>query len=319
MGYMEQGTWVTSEPKGRIRAGKYVRPKTQFRSTISDARDARFRPEAGRYHLFVAHACPWAHRALMLRALKGLEDVISVAFATPYMLENGWELEGDGDTVTGARYMHDVYRLAAPDYSGRCSVPVLWDRQHQTIVSNESEDIVRLLNSAFDSFATRECPDLFPEALQSSILEVNELVYHNVNNGVYKCGFATAQEAYEDNFNNLFAALDTLEARLAENRYLCGPQITEADWRLFATLIRFDAVYVGHFKCNLRRIADYPNLSNYTRELYQWPNIAGTLDLEKTKQHYYGSHESINPHRIVPCGPALNFDAPHDRGRLEAA
>ena len=319
MGYMDQGTWVRSEPKERIRAGRYVRPTTQFREVISEAPDARFRAERGRYHLFIAHACPWAHRTLMLRTLKGLDEVISVAYAKPEMLENGWELEGEGDDVTGARFMYEVYHLAAADYSGRCSVPVLWDREHATIVSNESEDIVRILNSSFDTLATRECVDLFPESLRAKILEANELVYHSINNGVYKCGFATSQGAYEENFKQLFAALDEIERRLENNRYLCGMQITEADWRLFATLIRFDAVYVGHFKCNLRRIDDYPNLSNYTRELYQWPGIAATFDLERTKKHYYGSHESVNPHGIVPVGPELKFDAPHDRSRLPAA
>ncbi|MEM7405085.1 MAG: glutathione S-transferase family protein [Pseudomonadota bacterium] len=319
MGYMDAGVWRTSDPPKRIQGGRYVRPETQFRSRVSADGSSGFAPEAGRYHLYVAHACPWAHRTLMLRGLKGLEDSITVSFALPLMLENGWELEPDDGPVAGARYMHDVYRAAPGDYSGRCSVPVLWDRERQTIVSNESADIVRMLNSAFDHLATRNVPDLYPADLHSRIDELNELVYHDINNGVYKCGFAVSQEAYEESFLKLFAALDRIEKLLASNRYLCGTQVTEADWRLFATLVRFDAVYVSHFKCNLRRIADYANLSNYTRELYQWPGIAETFDLELTKQHYFGSHESINPHRIVPLGPVWDMDAPHDRSRLPCA
>ena len=319
MGYMDNGTWHVGETPKRIQGGHYVRPETQFRDMVTADGVSGPKAEPGRYHLYVAHACPWAHRTMMLRALKGLEGVISLSFVLPLMLENGWELESGTGPVSGARHMHDVYRAADPQYSGRCSVPVLWDCERNTIVSNESADIVRMLNTAFDAFATRSVPDLYPEALRAEIDEVNELVYHNVNNGVYKCGFATDQAAYEENFRNLFAALDTLEQRLANRRYLCGEHLTEADWRLFATLIRFDPVYVGHFKCNRQRIDDYPNLSNYTRELYQFEGVAETFNLAKTKEHYYGSHESINPKRIVPVGPDVDFDAPHDRARLPAA
>ena len=316
MGYMDNGVWRVGETPKRIQGGHYVRPETQFRGRVSASGDGGHKAEPGRYHLYVAHACPWAHRTMMLRALKGLEDVISVSFVMPLMLDYGWEIEAGTGPVAGAKYMHDVYRAARADYSGRCSVPVLWDLEQNTIVCNESSEIVRMLNTEFDAYATRDVPDLYPEALRAQIDEMNELVYHNVNNGVYKCGFATSQSAYEDNLQNLFDALDRIEAVLAKQRYLCGSQLTEADWRLFATLIRFDAVYVGHFRCNRQRIDDYPNLSNYTRELYQVPGIAETFDVAKTKEHYYGSHESINPKRIVPVGPDLDFDAPHDRDRF---
>jgi putative glutathione S-transferase len=316
---MDGGTWRLGDPPARIREGHYMRPTTQFRSWISRDGSSGHAAASGRYHLYVAHACPWAHRTLMLRALKGLEACISVSYADPLMLEQGWVLpQGDGP-VPEARHMHDVYRAARPDYSGRCSVPVLWDRETASIVSNESADIVRMLNVAFDAFATRSLPDLYPPALRERIDQVNDRVYRDINNGVYRCGFATTQAAYEESFARLFEALDHFEAHLGSNRYLCGERITEADWRLFATLVRFDAVYVGHFKCNRQRIADYPNLSGYTRELYQWPGIAATVDVARIKQHYYGSHESINPRRIVPVGPALDLDAAHCRGGLPAA
>lgn len=316
MGMMENGKWVPQDFAGRNRGGKYIRPDTQFRRKITADGSSAFPAEAGRYHLMVAHACPWAYRTMVFRALKGLEEVISVAYVKPLMLENGWEFYDGGDPVTGAHYAHQVYAKADPDYSGRCSVPILWDREHETVVCNESSEIIRMLNTEFDALATREVPDLYPKELRDEIDEVNELTYHNVNNGVYRTGFATSQDAYEDAFNGLFGALEQLEERLDNRRYLCGERITEADWRLFATLIRFDAVYVGHFKCNKRRIGDYPNLSNYTRELYQWPGIAEITDIQRIKEHYYGSHERINPFRIVPLGPELDFDVPHDRGRL---
>ncbi|MBL6952189.1 MAG: glutathione S-transferase family protein [Alphaproteobacteria bacterium] len=313
MGIMVQGKWQQQDFAGRNSKGSYVRANTAFHHSIGDA---DFPAEAGRYHLIVAHACPWAHRTLIVRALKGLEAVISVAYVEPLMLENGWELMAGGDPVTGAKYTHQIYAQAAPDYSGRCSVPVLWDKKARTIVNNESSEIIRMLNSAFDGFATKQIPDLYPEHLRAEIDAVNDVVYNNINNGVYKAGFATTQEAYEGVFAVLFQALDEMEARLGGQRYLTGPRITEADWRLFATLVRFDAVYVGHFKCNRQRIEDFPNLSNYLRELYQWPGIAGTVDIPRTKQHYYGSHTAINPFGIVPMGPELDFDSPHDRGRL---
>ena len=319
MGIMQNGVWVAEDFARRNRDGRYVRATTQFRDRVTADGSSGFPAEAGRYHLMVAHACPWAHRTLIYRALKGLEDVISVGYVAPLMLDQGWEFEGDGDPATGARCMHEVYALARPDYSGRCSVPVLWDKERRTIVSNESAEIIRMLNTAFDGLATRAVPDLYPEDLRPAIDAATTLVYENINNGVYKCGFATTQAAYEETFGRLFAALDSIEATLASSRYLCGPRITEADWRLFPTLVRFDAVYVGHFKCNRRRIADHPNLSNYTRELYQWPGIAGTPDMARIKQHYYGSHRAINPFGIVPVGPDLDLDRPHDRARLPAS
>jgi glutathionyl-hydroquinone reductase len=319
VGIMENGEWVDLDFAKRNRNGRYIRPQTQFRDTVTADGSSGFQAEAGRYHLYAAHACPWAHRTLILRALKGLEDVISVGFVEPLMLDNGWEFAADGDPLTGANYMYHVYGKAKSDYSGRCSVPVLWDKERETIVCNESADIVRTLNTGFNDLATREVADLYPEDLRPKIDAANTLVYENINNGVYKCGFATTQDAYEENFDNLFRALDTVEATLSENRYLCGPRLTEADWRLFATLVRFDAVYVGHFKCNRQRIADFPNLSNYTRELYQFPGIAETVDIPKTKAHYYGSHLAINPFGIIPTGPAFTLDQPHDRDRLPAA
>lgn len=316
MGIMQDGEWVPQDFAKRNQDGKYVRTDTQFHHRITADGASGFAAEAGRYHLMVAHACPWAYRTMIFRALKGLEEVISVAFVKPLMLENGWEFYDGADPVTGAAYAHQVYAKAVPDYSGNCSVPILWDKQRETVVCNESSEIIRTLNTEFDALATREVPDLYPAELRGEIDEVNELVYHNVNNGVYRTGFATTQEAYELAFNGLFDALEQLEGRLDSRRYLCGERLTEADWRLFATLIRFDAVYVGHFKCNKKRIADYPNLSNYTRELYQWPGIAEITDIQRIKEHYYGSHERINPFRIVPLGPDLDFTAAHDRERL---
>lgn len=313
MGIMVEGKWTQQDFAKRNEKGSYVRPTTAFRNFIGEA---DFPAMAGRYHLVVAHACPWAHRTLIFRALKGLEDVISVAYVEPLMLENGWVLMDGGDPITGAKYTHQIYAQAVPDYSGRCSVPVLWDKEARTIVNNESSDIIRMLNSAFDGLATKSLPNMYPEDLRAEIDTVNELVYENINNGVYRTGFATTQAAYEASFKNVFDALDRMEARLDSRRYLTGPRITEADWRLFATLVRFDAVYVGHFKCNRQRIADFPNLSNYLRELYQWPGIAATVDVPRTKEHYYGSHGAVNPFGIVPLGPALDFDSPHDRERL---
>ena len=319
MGIMVNGEWQQEDFARRNKDGRYVRASTQFHDQVTADGSSGFPAEAGRYQLYVAHACPWAYRTLVFRALKGLDEAISVSFVKPLMLENGWEFPDGGDPLTGARAMHDIYRKARPDYTGRCSVPVLWDKQAQTIVNNESAQIIRMLNTAFDAIAAREVPDLYPDDLRAEIDAVNELVYENINNGVYKTGFATTQAAYEDAFDAVFRALDEVEDRLATRRYLIGERITEADWRLFATLIRFDAVYFGHFKCNQRRIKDYPNLSSYTRELYQWPGIAEITDFPKIKAHYYGSHRAINPFGIVPKGPELDVDQPHDRGRLPAA
>jgi putative glutathione S-transferase len=322
MGFLQNGKWHDGWYDTRSTGGAFVRTQSQFRGRITADGSSGFPAEAGRYHLYVSLACPWAHRTLIFRTLKGLEAVIPISIVHPLMLENGWTFEpAPGcipDTVNGARYMHEVYTRAKPDYSGRVTVPVVWDTKAGTIVSNESADIVRMFNSAFDGI-TGNGDDYYPEPLRGEIDAVNAMVYENVNNGVYRCGFATTQAAYEDAVARLFAALDALEARLSRTRYLVGDCITEADWRFFTTLVRFDAVYYGHFKCNLRRIADYANLSNYLRELYRIPGIAETVGIAHIKEHYYGSHRHINPTGIVPAGPVLDFNAPHDRAQKFAA
>jgi len=281
--------------------------------------DGGFKAEPGRYHLYVSLACPWAHRTLIFRALKGLEDMISVSVVHWLMAENGWTFQaGDGvveDSINNAQYMHQVYTAAMPDYSGRVTVPVLWDKHNNTIVSNESPEIIRMFNSAFDDVGAKTV-DYYPQALRAEIDDLNERIYESVNNGVYKSGFATTQEAYEEALHPLFETLDWLDDRLSAQRYLTGSSITEADWRLFTTLVRFDPVYVGHFKCNIKRIVDYPNLSGYVRDLYQQPGVSDTVNMKHIKHHYYASHESINPSRVVPVGPAIDFMAPHDRVNL---
>jgi putative glutathione S-transferase len=272
-----------------------------------------------RYHLYVSLACPWAHRTLILRALKELEDVVSVSVVEPLTGPRGWRFGSapgaTPDAVNGKSDLADIYLLADPRYSGRVSVPVLWDKERRTIVNNESAEIIRMFNGAFGRF-TDVRTDYCPAPLRNEIDRINDLVYGNINNGVYRAGFAVTQDAYEEAFRGLFGALDELEGRLAQQRYLAGTEITEADWRLFCTLIRFDAVYYGHFKCNLRRIADYPNLSNYLRDLYQQPGVAATVNMAHIKQHYYGSQRQVNPTGIVPLGPEPDFLAPHDRGRF---
>jgi putative glutathione S-transferase len=270
---------------------------------------------SGRYHLYVSLACPWAHRTLIFRVLKGLQKVIGVTQVEPLMLENGWELSetsAHASPTPQIRFLYQLYQLADPQYTGRVSVPVLWDKEQQTIVSNESSEIIRMFNSAFNHFSANQT-DYYPAESRAAIDVVNERVYTEINNGVYRAGFATSQQAYERACRNLFDSLDWLEEVLGKQYYLVGSQITEADWRLFTTLIRFDAVYFGHFKCNLRRIEDYPNLSNYLRDLYQQSGIAGTVDFEQIKRHYYGSHLAINPTAIVPCGPQLDYGRPHNR------
>jgi putative glutathione S-transferase len=325
MGLLVDGVWQDKWYDTRKSGGRFVRTEAQFRNWVTPdgsagaSGEGRFAAEPGRYHLYVSLACPWAHRTLIFRALKKLENMISVDVVHHFMGEHGWTFLAEdgatGDTLHGAAFLHQIYTRADPNYSGRVTVPVLWDKQSGTVVSNESSEIIRMFNSAFDGIGAAK-GDYYPKALRAEIDAINATVYDNVNNGVYKCGFATAQDAYEEAFAALFSTLDELEARLARQRYLVGTQITEADWRLFTTLVRFDAVYVGHFKCNLRRIADYPNLSNYLRELYQWPGIAGTVNLHHIKHHYYASHETINPTRVVPVGPALDYTAQHDRARL---
>ena len=322
MGLLQNGKWVDQWYDTKSNGGHFVRKAPQFRSWVSadgaagPSGDSGFKAEPGRYHLYVSLACPWAHRTLIFRALKGLEQMISISVVHWYMAEDGWTFDvGDGvvpDTVNAVTLMHEIYTKAMPDYSGRVTVPVLWDKQTKTIVSNESSEIIRMLNTAFDAVGAK-VGDYYPPDLRSEIDSLNERIYTTVNNGVYRCGFATTQEAYEQAITPLFDTLDWLEDRLRAKRYLTGDQITEADWRLFTTLIRFDVVYVGHFKCNILRIADYPNLSEYLRDLYQQPGIAKTVNLEHIKKHYYESHETINPSRVVPKGPVVDFTAPHNR------
>ena len=328
MGLLVEGKWQDRWYDTKESGGRFVRGQSQWRDWVTpDGKPAQgrtrgFKAEPGRYHLYVSLACPWAHRTLIFRKLKKLEDVISVSVVHPFMGENGWTFQkqdgATGDTLYGLDFLHRIYTKADPAYSGRVTVPVLWDKQGQTIVSNESSEIIRMLNSAFDEWGDASV-DLYPRALRAEIDALNEAIYPTVNNGVYRAGFAATQEAYEEAFRELFSALDGLEERLSRQRYLTGGRVTEADWRLFTTLVRFDPVYVGHFKCNLRRIADYPNLSNYLRDLYQVPGVAETVNLDHIKQHYYRSHPTINPTRIVPLGPELDFDAPHDRDRFRKA
>ena len=323
MGLLQEGKWVDQWYDTKSTNGRFVRKAPQFRNWVTtDGRagpsgKGGFKAEIGRYHLYVSLACPWAHRTLIFRALKGLEKMISVSVVHWYMAENGWTFDvGAGvapDTVNGAQFLYQVYTHAKPDYSGRVTVPVLWDKHTKTIVSNESPEIIRMFNTAFDEVGSVQ-GDYYPKHLRSEIDTLNERIYTTLNNGVYRCGFATTQAAYEGEITPLFDTLDWLEDILSRKRYLTGAQITEADWRLFTTLIRFDPVYVGHFKCNIRRIADYPNLSNYLRDVYQQPGIAKTVNMEHIKRHYYESHTSINPSRIVPTGPDTDFTTPHDRG-----
>lgn len=325
MGLLVDGKWQDKWYSTKETGGRFQRAESAFRNWVTadgsagPSGDAGFKAEPGRYHLYVSLACPWAHRTLILRQLKGLEDMISVSIVHYHMAENGWTFlakdGATGDTLFGSRFMYEIYTRADPTYSGRVTVPVLWDKERQTIVNNESSEIIRMLNSAFDGVGATP-GDFYPEALRGEIDAINAKVYKGVNNGVYRAGFATTQEAYEEAVTELFATLDELEARLGQQRYLAGDRITEADWRLFTTLVRFDPVYVGHFKCNIRRIDDYPNLSNYLRELYQVPGVAETVNFDHIKRHYYGSHKTINPTGIVPAGPDQDLAAPHDRARL---
>jgi putative glutathione S-transferase len=320
MGKLVDGVWHADDPViPTDSSGAFRRRDSAFRDWIEDREGARFRPEPGRYHLYVAYACPWAHRALIMRSLKGLEAMISVSIVTPLMLERGWSFSADQpDHLFGADHLYQIYQKADPSYTGKVTVPTLWDRKEQTIVSNESAEIIRMFNSAFDRVGAAP-GDFYPADMREGIDAVNARIYETVNNGVYRCGFARSQEAYDEAFDALFETLDWLEDRLSKNRYLMGERITEADWRLFPTLYRFDPVYQGHFKCNRQRLVEFPNLWGYTRELYQWPGIAGTTDLAQTKRHYYASHETVNPTRIVPKGPAIDYTTAHDRARLPAS
>mgnify|MGYP006283472279 FL=1 len=326
MGRLVEGSWVAQGYDTEAHGGEFVREDAGFRSWVTHdgapgpTGAGGFVAEPGRYQLYVSLACPWAHRTLILRTLKGLRDVVGVSVVHPHMLEDGWSFATDfpgatGDAIHRSAFLRDLYVRAKRDYTGRVTVPVLWDTQSETIVSNESADILRMLDAAFDAHTDVDVT-YSPAALRREIDAVNAHVYADVNNGVYRTGFATRQEVYRRAFDRLFAALDMLEERLTDRRYLLGDVVTEADWRLFTTLVRFDAVYHGHFKCNLRRIDDYPALSGYLRDLHQFPGVAGTVDFAHIKAHYYYSHADINPTRIVPAGPALDLGRPHGRDAL---
>ena len=325
MGLLVDGQWQDKWYDTKASEGRFEREDAGFRNWVTADGSAGpsgiggFKAEPNRYHLYVSLACPWAHRTTIYRKLKGLEDMISLSIVHPFMGDKGWTFaEGAGviaDPIVKADYLYEVYIAAKPDYTGRVTVPVLWDKETNTIVSNESSEIIRMFNSAFDEVGATAV-NFLPAELLAEIDTVNEFVYSAVNNGVYKAGFATTEAAYKEAVITLFDALDTLESRLVDQRYLLGDMITEADWRLFTTLVRFDAVYVGHFKCNIRRIVDYPNLWGYLRDLYQVPGIAETVSIEHIKAHYYTSHANINPTRIIPVGPLLDFSAAHDRAHL---
>ena len=325
MGLLVDGEWCDQWYDTKATGGRFKRDISRFRNWVTvDGRAgptgaSGFEAQPDRYHLYVSYACPWAHRTLIFRKLKGLEDMIPLSVVHWYMAENGWTFaDGDGvipDPIHDADYMYQVYQAADSSYTGRVTVPVLWDKEKQTIVSNESADIIRMFNSAFDEIGAKE-GDYYPEPLHEEIDEINARVYSTVNNGVYKAGFATSQDAYEEAVEPLFDSLEWLDGRLSTQRYLLGDRITEADWRLFTTLLRFDPVYVGHFKCNRRRIVDFENLWPYVRDLYQVPGVADTVHMDHIKSHYYGSHDTINPTRIVPVGPDIDYSEPHGRDAL---
>ncbi|WP_300033626.1 glutathione S-transferase family protein [uncultured Roseobacter sp.] len=323
MGLLVDGVWQDQWYDTKSTKGKFQRSEAKFRNWVTadgspgPSGTGGFAAESGRYHLYVSYACPWAHRSLIFRQLKDLGDHIAVSAVHPDMLGDGWSFDTDqngatGDRLFGSAFMRDIYTRADPVFSGRVTVPVLWDTAQNTIVSNESSEIIRMFNSAFDGI-TGNTDDYWPQALHEAIAPVNDRIYDTLNNGVYKCGFATTQDAYDAAVGPLFDTLDWIEERLSTNRYLMGDTLTEADWRLFTTLIRFDQVYHLHFKCNRQRIIDYPNTSGYLRELYQMPGIAPTVNLAHIVRHYHYSHESVNPHRIIPINPVPDFDAPHGR------
>ncbi len=319
MGLLVEGKWQDKWYDTKSTGGRFVRRESQFREWITADGSSGFKAEPGRYHLYVSLACPWAHRTLILRKLKNLEGVISLSIVDPLMEENGWEFSdypgSISDSLNGSQYLHQIYTTAKPDYTGRVTVPVLWDKEKKTIVNNESSEIILMLNSEFDEFGN-STQDFYPPELRDEIDQINEVVYRNINNGVYKCGFATTQQAYEEAFNNLFSTLDQIESILSKKRYLVGDKLTLADWRLFTTLLRFDSVYYTHFKCNLRRIEEYPHISNYLRELYQYPGVEETVNFKHIKEHYFKSHKTINPTGIVPSGPELDLSTPHNRSKL---
>ncbi|WP_372614012.1 glutathione S-transferase family protein [Aquicoccus sp.] len=326
MGQLVEGTWQSGWYDTKSSGGAFRRSAAVFRNWITSdgapgpSGAGGFKAESGRYHLYVSHACPWAHRTLIFRSLKGLEDHVGLSVVHPDMLDDGWSFASDfpgatGDGLYDLAYLREIYLKAEPKMSGRVTVPVLWDRETETIVSNESAEIIRMFNSAFDAI-TGNRENYWPWDLRGDIEAANARIYDTLNNGVYKAGFATTQAAYDAAVGPLFETLDWLERHLSDNRYLMGARITEADWRLFTTLVRFDAVYHGHFKCNRRRIVDYPNLWAYTRELYQWPGVRETVHMDHITRHYHYSHETINPHRIVPIGPVIDFESAHGRAAM---
>lgn len=325
MGLLVDGKWTNQWYDTKSTGGRFIRSNAQFRNWITadgspgPSGTGGFKPEPDRYHLYIAYACPWANRTLIYRKVKGLEHMISLSVVHWYMGDDGWTFEpAEGviaDPLFNAKYFYEIYTAADPSYSGRATVPVLWDKKQNTIVSNESSEIIRMFNSAFDGVGAIP-GDYYPQHLRAEIDALNERIYDTVNNGVYKAGFASTQEAYEEAVVPLFETLDWLDERLSGRRYLTGDQITEADWRLLPTLIRFDPIYVSHFKCNLRRVQDYPHLWDYTRDLYQQPGVAETINISHNKKHYYGSHTSINPRGIVPIGPEFHPEAPHQRHLL---
>lgn len=321
MGMLIDGTWTDDDAAHRnASGGAFVRPEAKFNAWVTADGSSGFKAEPGRYHLFVSAGCPWAHRTILVRRLKKLEDVISISFSDLPRVHSWAFSTGIGRDLMpkhGVFELHQAYTATLPDYTGRVTVPTLWDRERWTIVSNESADIIRMLNSEFDEWGDRKV-DLYPAALREEIDEINRRVYEDVNNGVYRCGFAKSQAAYEEAFRKLFDTLDWLDQRLDSHRYLCGDRVTEADWRLYVTLVRFDIAYYSNFKCNRQHLYEYPNLSNYLRELYQWPGIAQTTDFQMIKRVYF-SNKDVNPSGLIPIGPGdLRLTGPHDRGRLQA-
>jgi putative glutathione S-transferase len=317
MGQLVNGQWMTGDIVTSDKEGSFVRKESIFRNRITADGSSGFKAEPNRYHVYFSYACPWASRVLLYLSLKELNSVISSSTVEPHMKENGWEF-GKGitkDPLYDLKYLYQIYQRADSDYTGKVTVPVLWDKKQHCIVNNESSDIIRMLNSEFEAF-TQHKIDYYPVQFRQEIDELNDYIYDKINNGVYKCGFAKTQEAYNQAFNDLFSALDEIEHRLSQHRFLIKDQITEADWRLFTTLVRFDPVYLTHFKCNLKRLDDYENLSNYLRDLYQTPGVKETVNLNHIKQHYFLSHRFINPYGIIPQGPIINFDRPHNRARF---
>lgn len=310
MGQLIDGKWEQDPELAILKSGEFIRQAAKFRHWIKKEGTTAFLPEANRYHLYISYACPWACRTLMMRSLKGLEDTISFSYVDALVQANGWSFavteQATQDHLYQANYLYEIYLKADANYTGKVTVPVLWDKKNETIVNNESSEIIRMLNSEFDNFCKND-DDFYPKDLQQQIDEINDLVYNNINNGVYRCGFAKSQCAYDEAFDNLFSALDKVETILSQHKYLVGDQFTEADIRLFTTLIRFDAVYVTHFKCNLKRIIDYPNIQNYLVKIYRMPGIKETVNMQHIKQHYYRSHPTVNPSGIVAKGPELKF------------